>query len=73
MPECDFGASEDCSYFMERVQNCGGQSAYVLVGANLAAGHHDAHFDYDEAALELAITFLSTTAADLLKCSKLTR
>ncbi|MCE5284716.1 MAG: amidohydrolase [Pelosinus sp.] len=66
MPECDFGASEDCSYFMERVQHQGGEAAYILVGTDLAAGHHDAHFDFDEAALELAVALISAAAADLL-------
>ncbi|MEN6414138.1 MAG: amidohydrolase [Veillonellales bacterium] len=66
VPECHFGASEDCSYFMERVQEHGGQAAYILVGADLAAGHHDSLFDFDEQALSKAIRFLSTAAAELL-------
>jgi aminobenzoyl-glutamate utilization protein A len=70
MPECDFGASEDCSYFMEKVQCRGGQAAYILVGADLAAGHHDAHFDFDEAALEQAVVLISAAAADLLTQSQ---
>lgn len=28
---CPFGASEDFSYFMERVQSHGGQAAYMMV------------------------------------------
>ncbi len=63
---CDFGASEDYAYFMERVQQRGGQAAYILVGADLAAGHHDSHFNFDEAALPKAVTVLSCTAAGLL-------
>lgn len=66
LPECDFGASEDCSYFMERVQENGGQAAYALIGANLAAGHHDSSFDFDEKALAMAVRFLSTAAAEIL-------
>jgi len=65
--ECDFSASEDCSYFMERVQQKGGQAAYVMVGANLAAGHHDFHFDFDEEALVLGATLVGSVARDLLK------
>lgn len=66
IPECNFGASEDCSYFMERVQQRGGQAAYALIGSNLAAGHHDSYFDFDEASLELAVAFIGGTAAELL-------
>lgn len=67
IPECDFGASEDFSYFMERVQQKGGQAAYMMVGANLAAGHHDSRFDFDEQALDFATKIITTTAVDLLK------
>ena len=63
---CDFGASEDYSYFMERVQANGGQAAYIMVGANLAAGHHDSQFDFDEKALGYATKYLSTLTAKLL-------
>ncbi|MGI6093247.1 MAG: amidohydrolase [Negativicutes bacterium] len=64
--ECDFGASEDCSYFMERVQERGGQAAYALIGVGLAAGHHDSYFDFDESALGMAVKFVGTAAANLL-------
>ena len=66
IPDVDFGASEDYSYFMERVQQNGGQAAYVMVGANLAAGHHDSKFDFDEKALSLATKIIAASAADLL-------
>ncbi|MDR3348226.1 MAG: amidohydrolase [Acidaminococcales bacterium] len=66
IPECDFGASEDFSYFMERVQKRGGEAAYIMVGADLAAGHHDARFDFDEAALDKAVKLLAAAAAELL-------
>ncbi len=67
IPDVDFGASEDYSYFMERVQQKGGQAAYVMVGANLAAGHHDTQFDFDEEALGLATKVIASSAADLLQ------
>lgn len=63
---CSFSASEDFSYFMERVQQHGGQAAYMMIGANLAAGHHDSHFDFDENALVYALKMLTTAAAGLL-------
>jgi len=65
--ECHFNASEDCSYFMERVQQRGGQAAYVMVGTNLAAGHHDFRFDFDEESLVLGATLIGSVAQDLLQ------
>lgn len=64
--ECDFGASEDFSYFMERVQKNGGYASYIMVGANLSAGHHDSHFDFDEKALGYSTKILATVATSLL-------
>lgn len=64
--DCPFNASEDFSYFMERVQEHGGQAAYMMIGADLAAGHHDSHFDFDEAALVDALKMLTSTAVGLL-------
>jgi aminobenzoyl-glutamate utilization protein A len=65
--DCNFNASEDCSYFMERVQQRGGQAAYVMVGANLAAGHHDFHFDFDEEALVLGVALIGSVAQKILQ------
>ena len=65
--DCNFNASEDCSYFMERVQERGGQAAYVMVGATLAAGHHDVHFDFDEEALVLGATLVGSVAINYLQ------
>ena len=62
----NIGGSEDCTYFMERVQKNGGQAAFVMVGTELAAGHHDSFFDFNEAALTPAIALMSGVAADLL-------
>ena len=63
---CPFGASEDFSYFMERVQLHGGQAAYMMIGADLAAGHHDSHFDFDERALGYSLKMMGCTVCDLL-------
>lgn len=67
LPCCFFGASEDCTYFMERVRQHGGKAAYVLVGADLAAGHHDACFDFSEGSLVDAAVLLSSATAVLLQ------
>ncbi len=62
----NIGGSEDCSYFMERVQKNGGQATYIMLGTELAAGHHDSFFDFNEEALMPAIALISGAAADLL-------
>ena len=49
-----------------QVQNKGGQAAYLNIGAKLAAGHHDAHFTFDEAALGLSVKVIATSAVGIL-------
>jgi len=66
LPAGNIGGSEDCTYFMERVQKNGGQAAFVMVGTELAAGHHDCFFDFNENALVPGIALLAGVAADLL-------
>jgi aminobenzoyl-glutamate utilization protein A len=66
LPERNIGGSEDCTYFMERVQQKGGQAAYIMVGTELAAGHHDFRFDFNEDAMVLGAALLASAAADLL-------
>ncbi|HSB78039.1 MAG TPA: amidohydrolase [Candidatus Methylomirabilis sp.] len=66
VPAGNIGGSEDCTYFMERVQKKGGQAAYVMVGTELPAGHHESFFDFNEEVLPSAIALLSGVAADLL-------
>lgn len=68
--ECDFGASEDFSYFMEKVQSHGGQAAYMMVGAELAAGHHDSHFNFDETALAHSAKMMCYSLSQLLTSKK---
>ena len=63
----NIGGSEDCTYFMERVQQHGGQAAYLMVGADLAAGHHDSRFDFNEEALFTAVALLGDIAVELLQ------
>lgn len=61
--------SDDCTYFMKRVQEMGGEAAFIIIGSELAAGHHDFHFDFDEEAMVLAAAFLSEMVADLTRGS----
>jgi aminobenzoyl-glutamate utilization protein A len=62
----NIGGSEDCTYFMERVQQRGGKAAYISIGTELSAGHHDFFFDFNEDVMAKAAEFVSGSAADLL-------
>lgn len=57
--EAGLGGSEDCSYFMNRVQENGGEAIYMMHGAELAAGHHNRSFNFDESVLSKAVGTLS--------------
>lgn len=61
-----FGASEDFTWLMNRVQEAGGQAAYMQVGTARAAGHHSGRFDFDESALGRALELLVRLA---LRCA----
>jgi len=45
------GGSEDYTYFMEHIQRKGGKATHFIVGANLAAKHHNERFDFDDGVL----------------------
>ena len=63
----DMGGSEDCTYFMDRVQKHGGRAAYMMYGTPIAAGHHNSHFDFDEEALWKAAATLTELAVHYSK------
>lgn len=50
--------SDDACHFMKRVQENGGQATYVGIGATTTAGHHNNAFDFDEAAMPIALGVL---------------
>lgn len=62
---CKMTGSDDACWLMQRVQQNGGQATYIGIGAATAAGHHNDHFDFDEGALEIALTVLSRTVRKL--------
>jgi aminobenzoyl-glutamate utilization protein A len=62
----NIGGSEDCTYFMERVQQRGGKAAYMMIGTEIAAGHHDFLFDFNEDVMTKAAQYISGAAAELL-------
>lgn len=59
VPEADFGASEDVTLMMEKVQSQGGQAMFALFGTPVGGGHHNAAFDVDETVMLNAADFLS--------------
>ena len=61
-----FGASEDFGTLLSAVQARGGQSVFLLLGADLASGHHTARFDFDEAALPAGLELLIRAASAVL-------
>lgn len=58
----DMGGSEDCGYFMERVQQNGGRALYLMYGTRIAAGHHNSYFDFNEDVLWKAAATLTEIA-----------
>lgn len=59
MPSISFGASEDFTCLARYVQERGGKANYLLLGAQLANGHHTDRFDFDEEALCLGTALLT--------------
>jgi len=59
VPSADFGASEDATFLMRRVNENGGNAAYAVVGTDHPGGHHTPTFDVDERSLELAVDVLA--------------
>ncbi|WP_051898728.1 amidohydrolase [Sciscionella sediminilitoris] len=54
--------SEDATAMMDRVKERGGLASYIVLGTDLAAGHHTARFDIDESVLEIGVLSLSHMA-----------
>ncbi len=54
------GGSEDATYLMRRVQECGGQAIYACVGSKTTSGHHTPRFDIEESDIVPAVRALAT-------------
>ncbi|MFC4245668.1 amidohydrolase [Natribaculum luteum] len=65
VPAADFGASEDATFLMERVQNDGGLTSYVIVGTDHPTSHHTPTFDVDERSLAHGVDVLVGTIREL--------
>ncbi len=59
VPWADFGASEDATFLMERVQENGGEAAYLIVGTDHPTSHHTPTFDVDERTIPIGIDVLT--------------
>jgi aminobenzoyl-glutamate utilization protein A len=55
----EFGGSEDFALMMRAVQRQGGKACLVNIGSDLASGHHQKDFDFDEKSLCLAVKLLA--------------
>jgi|AntDeeMinimDraft_4_1070355.scaffolds.fasta_scaffold04520_2 aminobenzoyl-glutamate utilization protein A len=64
-----FGASEDATYFMDRVLSNGGQATYTIIGTNHPGGHHTPWFDVDEQSIEIGTELLTAAISDSLSSS----
>ena len=53
--------SDDACWLMQETQKNGGLATYACIGADTAAGHHNGAFDFDEAALPIALEVLYRT------------
>jgi len=62
----DLGGSEDATFLMRRVQETGGEAAYVAVGTDHPGGHHTATFDVDERSLRIGVDVLADSVRRLM-------
>ena len=60
------GGSEDFSCMSQRVQQQGGQAAYVGLLCACPAANHNDHFDFDEQALANGAAMFTAVTASLL-------
>lgn len=60
--QTSLGGSEDCAYFMQRIQELGGKATYMMIGSQIAAGHHNSQFDFDESSLASGAAVMAALA-----------
>lgn len=61
----DFGASEDATFLMERVQEAGGEATYIIVGSDHPTDHHTPTFDVDEQSIEIGVNVLTDAISEV--------
>lgn len=60
-------ASEDISFYLNRVEENGGKVMHFLFGADLKAPHHNEKFDFDENILQIAVDVYMEMIYKLIK------
>ena len=65
----ELGGSEDATYLMHRVQEQGGEAAYVCIGTDHPGGHHTPTFDVDEESLAIGVEVLTESVLDIAKAA----
>ncbi|HBH11572.1 MAG TPA: peptidase M20 [Clostridiales bacterium] len=66
IPLISFGAGEDVTFMINEVQRQGGKASFMLLGSELASGHHTKEFDFNEDVLMLAAKVFSKVVIDIL-------
>jgi aminobenzoyl-glutamate utilization protein A len=64
--EIDCRAGEDACQLIKQTTEAGGRGVYMLIGSDLASGHHTSTFDFDEASLAHGTSVLAETASRIL-------
>ena len=62
LPQAEFRASEDFCWFMNKVEEDGGQAVYLQLGADRPSGHHTPRFTFDESVLPRGVELLARLA-----------
>lgn len=57
----NFNASEDVTFFMNKVSENGGKSIHLLIGSDLKAGHHNDKFDFNEEDMKVAFDVITSS------------
>ena len=60
------GGSEDATWFMNRVQEHGGQATYMALGSTITAPHHNGCFDLDERSMLYGVRAMTAIAERIL-------
>lgn len=67
VPVYESSASEDVGYLMRKVREHGGKAAFMGLGADIKAPHHNAKFDFDENALLIAVKVYLEIILEMMK------
>jgi len=60
----NMGGSEDFTYMLDKVQASGGKGTFIILGSEIASGHHTAEFDFNEKDLINGVNLLARLALD---------